>query len=80
MEIDIHGMRLWEAIDEIIYRLEECRIQDVKSITIIHGYRHGRVLKDYIQSRGFIREMRREGFHLKKQRSPRQGATKFLIK
>ena len=80
MEIDIHGMRLWEAIDEIIYRLEECRTQEVKTITIIHGYRHGRVLKDYIQSRGFIREMKREGFHLKKQRSRWQGATTFIVK
>lgn len=80
MEIDVHGMRLWEAIDEIIYCLEECRVQEVHAITIIHGYHHGRVLKDYIQSRGFIREMKREGFHLKKHKSSRQGATTFLIR
>ncbi|TXT58939.1 MAG: hypothetical protein BAJALOKI2v1_280030 [Promethearchaeota archaeon] len=79
MEIDIHGMRLWEAIDEIIYYLEECRVNGIKEILIIHGYRHGKVLKDYIRSEGFIREMKRAGFVLEKKRTRNQGKTRFLI-
>lgn len=79
MEVDIHGMRLWEAIDEILYRLEECRVNGIEMISIVHGYRHGKVLKDYIRSKGFIREIKRAGFILKKQRTRDQGSTSFLI-
>ncbi|TXT57122.1 MAG: hypothetical protein BAJALOKI1v1_1870001 [Promethearchaeota archaeon] len=80
MEIDIHRMDLWEAIDEIIYLLEECQIHKERTITIIHGYRHGKILKDYIHSEGFIREMKKAGFSLKKKTIRNQGATTFFIK
>ncbi|MEJ2280121.1 MAG: Smr/MutS family protein [Candidatus Lokiarchaeota archaeon] len=62
MEIDIHGLRLWEAIDEILYFLEECKANDIKEISIIHGYHHGNILKDYIRSEGFIIEIAKNGF------------------
>jgi DNA-nicking Smr family endonuclease len=80
MKIDIHGLHLWEAIDEIIYCLEECQENDITEISIIHGYRHGNVLKDYVQSSGFIREMKRAGFHLKTSETRNQGETHFQIK
>ncbi|MBD3216058.1 MAG: hypothetical protein GF311_25825 [Candidatus Lokiarchaeota archaeon] len=80
MEIDIHGLHLWEAIDEILYFLEECRVKDIKEITIIHGFHHGRILKDYIQSDGFIREIKKAGFRLKRKMTKNQGETRFLIK
>jgi dsDNA-specific endonuclease/ATPase MutS2 len=80
MEIDIHGLHLWEAIDEIIYFLEECRLNGIQEISIVHGYHHGKILKDYIRSDGFIKEMRREGFSLKKIKSSNEGVTRFLIK
>ncbi|MBD3214017.1 MAG: hypothetical protein GF311_15515 [Candidatus Lokiarchaeota archaeon] len=79
MEIDIHGLHLWEAIDEIIYSLEECRVRNIDHITIIHGYRHGNVLKDYIRSKGFIKEVKRAGFHLKMSGTRNQGETHFKI-
>jgi predicted HAD superfamily phosphohydrolase len=79
MEIDIHGMRLWEAIDEIIYRLEESRLHEDEALKVIHGYRRGKVLKDYIQSEGFIREMKRAGYSLKKRGIRNRGATTFQI-
>ncbi len=25
MEIDLHGLELWEALEEIVYKLEECK-------------------------------------------------------
>ncbi|TXT62438.1 MAG: hypothetical protein BAJALOKI3v1_580016 [Promethearchaeota archaeon] len=80
METDIHGLHLWEAIDEILYCLEECRVNDIDEITIIHGYRHGKVLKDYIRSKGFIREMKRAGFHLRMRGLRTQGETCFQIR
>lgn len=80
MEIDIHGLHLWEAIDEILFCLEEFQVKEISEITIIHGYRHGKVLKDYIQSRGFIREMKQEGIHLKRKPTQNQGETRFFIK
>jgi hypothetical protein len=62
MDIDIPGFELWEAIEEILFKLEECRIKGIQEILIIHGYQHGQRLKSYIQSEGFIKEMAREGF------------------
>ncbi|KKL91293.1 hypothetical protein LCGC14_1896160 [marine sediment metagenome] len=41
MEIRIRGLELWEALEEISYRLEECQIKGVQEISIIHGYRKG---------------------------------------
>lgn len=79
MEIDIHGLHLWEAVDEIIYCLEECKVKNINEIKIIHGYHHGKVLKDYIQSEGFIREIKKAWFNLKRKISQNQGDTHFLI-
>ncbi|MEJ2249868.1 MAG: Smr/MutS family protein, partial [Candidatus Lokiarchaeota archaeon] len=68
------------SIDEIIYRLEECRINGIKEISIIHGYRHGNILKDYIRSEGFLIEMEKAGFTLEIRNSQNEGLTCFLIK
>lgn len=79
MEVDIHGFELWEAIEEIIYYLEECKVREIQEISIIHGYHSGQVLKNYIQSEGFLKEIAREGFRLKMKESSNIGVSCFLI-
>ncbi|MBD3200657.1 MAG: hypothetical protein GF316_11625 [Candidatus Lokiarchaeota archaeon] len=80
MELDIHGMTLLEAIDEIVYSLEECRTKGDNEMNIIHGFRHGKVLKDYVQSKGFIKEMKKAGFTLIRKESQNQGQSLFNIR
>ena len=77
MQIDIHGFELNEAIDEISYTLNACKIEGIKEISIIHGYHHGQVLKNYIRSEGFLNEMKREGYELRRKREDNPGITNF---
>ena len=79
MEIDLHGLELWEALEEIVYKLEECKTRGIQEITLIHGFHRGKVLKNYIQSKGFLKEMEKEGFKLKKKNNPNSGASNFII-
>jgi len=79
MKINLHGFELWEAIEEIIYKLEECQANDIREITLIHGYHKGQVIKNYIQSEGFLKEMSKEGFKLKKIESPNSGVSSFIL-
>ncbi len=65
LEINIHGQELWGAIDEVLGVLGECKINGDGEIDIIHGYKHGQVLKNYFRSNKFLVEMAREGFRLK---------------
>jgi len=68
MKVDLHGFELWEALEEIVYKLEECKTRGVQEITFIHGFHRGQALKNYIQSEGFLKEMAKEGFKLKKKK------------
>ncbi len=78
-EINLHGMELTEALIEIHYALKECKNEGFNVIEIIHGYHSGTVLKTYIQSPKFLKEMKKDGFMLKRIRSSNQGATRFQI-
>ncbi len=43
-ELDLHDYELWEALEEILYYLEECQTMGIREISIIHGYHGGKVL------------------------------------
>ena len=77
MEINVHGHELWGAIDEILSVLEECKINGDGEINIIHGYKHGQVLKNYFRSNKFLVEMAREGFRLKMKEFSNTGESTF---
>ena len=79
MEIDLHGYELWDAIEEMCYRLEECNIKGIREIAIIHGYQHGQVLKHYFRSEGFLKDMFKEGFKLRGKTTTDQGVSYFEI-
>jgi len=65
MKIDLHGLSLWEAKEELIYKFLEAKGRGIHKITIIHGYKKGEVLKNYIRSKNFLKEMDKEGFKIK---------------
>jgi len=79
LEINLHGHELWGAIDEVLSVLEECKINGDGEINIIHGYKHGQVLKNYFRSNKFLVEMAREGFRLKKKEFSNSGESTFTI-
>ena len=79
LELNIHGHELWDAIDEVLSALEECKINSDAKIKIIHGYKHGQVLKNYIRSNKFLVEMAREGFRLKMEDTSDPAISSFAI-
>ena len=79
MEINVHGHELWGAIDEVLSILEECKINSDREINIIHGYKHGQVLKNYFRSNKFLVEMAREGFWLKLKTISDPAISSFVI-
>ncbi len=79
MKCDLHGFRLFDAIEEIINRIESCSSSGENLIFIIHGYRNGQVLKNYFRSKEFIEDMDDEGYRLKELIHPNPGASMFII-
>ena len=79
LEINIHGQELWGAIDEVLGVLGECKINGDGEIDIIHGYKHGQVLKNYFRSNKFLVEMAREGFRLKMKDISDPAISSFVI-
>ena len=79
LEINVHGHELWGAIDEVLSALEECKLKGEREINIIHGYKHGQVLKNYFRSNKFLVEMSRESFQLKIKAISDQAVSSFVI-
>jgi hypothetical protein len=79
LKCDLHGFELAEAWVEILQALRECQINDDSKLEIVHGYKHGQVLKDYILSSQFIKDTTKAGFLLKKVQSVNPGTTLFSI-
>ncbi|QEE16817.2 hypothetical protein DSAG12_02647 [Promethearchaeum syntrophicum] len=67
----MHNNRFKEAIEKVLIYLRTCWKKKISKISIIHGY-HGHILKDYIESSRFIKDMEDEGFFLKKINTKKQ--------
>jgi hypothetical protein len=48
-KIDVHGKKLREASIYICNRVEEAFVVGFQGLTIIHGYKRGTVIRDYIR-------------------------------
>ncbi|MBN1215656.1 MAG: hypothetical protein JXA99_09495 [Candidatus Lokiarchaeota archaeon] len=62
-----------------MYKLEECREKGDNKIIIIHGYHGKHTLKTYIQSTGFLKEIKNRGFNLKRKTQSNPGKSIFEI-
>ena len=49
LEVDIHGMRVLQARDELERLIANCGA-DVREIVVIHGYHGGQALKDMVRN------------------------------
>ncbi len=79
MEIDVHGMSLIEAIDDIFFEIDDLRGTEIREFSMIYGFHTGTVLKNYFNSQRFIQEMKQYGIILRKTGNPNRGKTKFEI-
>ncbi|MHA1147757.1 MAG: Smr/MutS family protein [Promethearchaeota archaeon] len=79
MKCDLHGFRLFDAIEEVINFIEVCLSSGDRILFIIHGYRHGQVLKNYFRSKEFLEDMKDERFNLKELSHPNLGVSMYRI-
>ncbi len=80
MELDVHNHSLEEAIEAILYKFDECKECRDNSLQIIHGHKHGTVIKDYIRSSGFILEVAKMGNQIIEKNFSNEGVTIFKLK
>lgn len=80
MELDVHNHSIEEAIEAILYKFDECKECRDNSLQIIHGHKHGTVIKDYIRSSGFILEVAKMGNQIIEKNFSNEGVTIFKLK
>ena len=80
MKLDVHNLYLKDAIDEIIYIFDECKELGDNSLEIIHGHKHGAIIKNYIRSDGFFKDAIRNGHEIISKNFSDDGKTVFQIK
>ncbi len=56
IEVDLHGLRLYDAEIEICNAIEEAWCNDNKCLLLIHGYNNGVAIRDFIRSEGGLRK------------------------
>jgi hypothetical protein len=62
IEIDLHGLELVDAKTEIYFKILENNNDD--TVLIVHGYKQGKILRNYIRSARFITDMKKQGISL----------------
>ena len=80
MILDVHNLSLNEAIDEILYKFDECKECGEDTLQIIHGHKHGTIIRDYIRSSVFISEMAKNGNEFLQKSFSQEGVSIFKLK
>lgn len=80
MKLNVHDLFLKDALDEIMVKLDECRELGNNTLEIIHGYKHGTIIKDYIRSDGFITDVARNGHEFASKNFSDKGVSLFQLK
>ena len=61
MKLDLHKHRFEEAQEVICFSLEECKVARDNTLEIVHGYKHGTAIRDYIRSDNFLNDITKIG-------------------
>ncbi|MFX1569444.1 MAG: Smr/MutS family protein [Promethearchaeota archaeon] len=80
MKLDVHNLFLKDAIDEIMFKFDECKEIGDNSLEIIHGYKHGTKIRDYLRSEGFLNDATQNGHIIISKDFSDNGATVFQLK
>ena len=80
MILDVHNHTLEEAIEEIIYKFDECKECGDNSLQIIHGHKHGTAIRDYIRSDKFLSEVAKTRNKVIERNFSQEGVTIFKLK
>ena len=78
--LDLHGFDLEEAKLEVILYLTNFEMTGFAGLILIHGYKHGQILKNYFRSETFIREMKDAGFEINLINTDNPGSIGVILK
>ena len=76
---DLHEFFLDEAINFVKSVILTCHSDGIKKLEIIHGYRHGTILRTYFRSEEFILEILNFGFKIEIFDKSNAGTTQFKL-
>ena len=79
MILNVYNLFLKDAIDEILYKFDECKECGDDTLQIIHGHKHGSAIKDYIRSSGYILELAKNGNKIIERNYSQEGVTIFKL-
>ena len=64
MQIDLHGFEVVDAKIEIYQALNECKAVGDSVLQCVHGFRHGRAIRNAIRSNKFLAHLKRKGYQI----------------
>jgi hypothetical protein len=79
VRLDVHKLFLKDAIDEILIKFDECVELGDNTLEIVHGHKHGTVIRDNIRKDGFLKEVNRNGYTIVGKNFSDKGATIFKL-
>lgn len=80
MILDVHNLYLKDAVDEILYKFDDCKECGDDTLQVIHGHKHGSTIKDHIRSSDFLLEMAKYGNEVIERSFSQEGVTIFKLK
>ncbi len=80
MKLNVHNLFLKDALDEIMVKLDECKELGDTILEIIHGYKHGTKIKDYLRSDGFLTDLARNGHKITSKDFSDKGVSIFQLR
>ncbi len=80
MKLDVHKLFLKDAIDEIMFKFDECKEIGDNMLEIIHGHKHGTRIRDHIRSDIFLNDANQNGHIIISKDFSDNGVTIFQLK
>ncbi len=80
MKVDLHDHSLEEAKEKLCYSLEECHILRDSTLEIIHGYKHGTAIRQYVRSEKFLNDIGNLGNFFSSKNFNDKGKSIFQVK
>jgi len=80
MKLNVHKLFLKDALDEIMFKFDECKEIGDNRLEVIHGYKHGTKIRDYLRSEGFLNDANQNGHIILNKNFSDNGVTIFQLK
>ena len=80
MKLDLHNFSLEEEKEELCLSFDECRENMDGRLEIVHGYKHGTAIRDYIRSDRFLNDIAKVGHAIISANFTDAGASIFQLR